>query len=237
MKLRSFALACVFAFAAVPAVAADIPARMATKAPVMMPAFSWTGLYIGGNIGYGFGRTTGTGNVPPGNYDIDGFVGGGQIGANYQVGNWVFGIEADYQGADIKGSGPTLAAGIASNTELESFGTVRGRIGYAWDRWMLYGTGGYAFEGRTTASFSPAVVGSDRRSLDGWAAGVGVEYAFAPNWSAKLEYLHIDLQDKPFFVNTLAGCAAAPNTCRVGAEVDTVRVGVNYRFFGGGGRW
>ena len=235
MKLRSLTLACLVAFVAAPAVAADIPARMVTKAPVMVPAFSWTGLYIGGNIGYGFGRTTGTVNVPPGNFDIDGIFGGGQIGANYQVGNWVFGVEADYQAADISGTSATLA-GVAINTEVESFGTVRGRIGYAWDRWMLYGTGGYAFEGRTTASLTPALVGSSRRSLDGWAAGVGVEYAFAPNWSAKLEYLHVDLDQKTFFPG-VGGCAATPALCQAGIELDTVRVGVNYRFWGGSARW
>ena len=104
MKLRSFALACVFALGAVPAVAADLPARMVTKAPAMAPAFSWTGLYSAATSATASADTTGTGNAP-GNYDIDGVVGGGQIGANYQFGNWVFGVEADYQWADINGSG------------------------------------------------------------------------------------------------------------------------------------
>jgi outer membrane immunogenic protein len=233
MRVRSFAFVCLLALGAVPAVAADLPARMVTKAPPLAPAFSWTGFYIGGNVGYGFGDTTGTGN--PVNYDMDGVFGGGQIGANYQMGAWVFGIEADYQWADIKGSGP-LAPGFVSNTEVERFGTVRGRIGYAWERWMVYGTGGYAFSGRTTASFTPAFVPAESQTLSGWAAGVGVEYAFAPNWSAKLEYLHVDLGDRTFFQSTLPGCTAAPAGCTTGAQLDAVRAGVNYRFWGGGAR-
>lgn len=226
MKLRSFALACVVALAAVPAVAADLPARMVTKAPVMAPAFSWTGFYIGGNVGYAWGRTTGTLAVPPGNFDIDGIFGGGQIGANYQVGSWVFGVEADYQAADINGSN------AAGRIEIDRFGTIRGRVGYAWDRWMVYGTGGYAFDAQTKASTIPAAATSSR-SLDGWAAGVGVEYAFMPNWSAKVEYLHLDLDEKTFF-DGLGACAGAPSICQSGATVDTVRVGLNYRFWGGG---
>ena len=212
--------------------AADLPARPVYKAPIAAPAFSWTGIYIGGNVGYGWGRTRGTAAVSapgalPGQFDLDGIVGGGQIGTNYQVGNWVLGVEVDYQGASVDGSN---TAGVFNDTaKVERFGTVRGRLGYAWDRWMVYGTGGYAFAARTNYAFvTPAALsGSASRDLDGWAAGGGVEYAFAPNWSAKVEYLHLNLDTKTF---TGLPCGAAG--CTVGADVDTVRVGVNYRFSG-----
>lgn len=139
--------------------AADLPARNVYKAPIAAPAFSWTGIYIGGNVGYGWGRTRGTaattptiGGLPgPGQFDLDGIVGGGQIGANYQIANWVLGIEADYQGSSVDGSG-TLGA-VTDSAKVERFGTVRGRLGYAWDRWMVYGTGGYAFSARTNYTF------------------------------------------------------------------------------------
>ena len=227
MKLRSLALACVFALGATSAMAADLPARMVTKAPAYVPAFSWTGFYLGGNVGYGFGRTKGTLAGVGGNFDVDGIVGGGQIGANYQVGQWVFGVEADYQGADVTGNNALL------RSHLDSYGTVRGRLGYAWDRWMVYGTGGYAFDGNLKET-ALATGTSISRSLDGWAAGAGVEYAFMPNWSAKLEYLHVDLDDRNY---AFAGCGVG--TCRGGDRVDTVRVGVNYRFWGGAApaRW
>jgi outer membrane immunogenic protein len=217
--------------------AADLPARPVYKAaPMAAPAFSWTGIYVGGNVGYGWGRTRGTAatSAPgglPGQSDLDGIVGGGQIGANYQVGAWVFGIEADYQGASVDGS--KTAGAFTDTAEVERYGTLRGRIGYAWDRWLAYGTGGYAFGARTNYNFvTPAAFsGAGSRDLDGWAAGGGLEYAFAPNWSAKVEYMHVNLDTKAF---TSLPCVAA--SCRVGADIDTVRLGVNYRFSGLGWR-
>jgi outer membrane immunogenic protein len=213
--------------------AADLPARPVYKAPIAAPAFSWTGIYIGGNVGYGWGRTRGTAATSlgglPGQFDLDGIVGGGQIGANYQIANWVLGVEVDYQGSSVDGSN-TVGA-ITDSAKIDRFGTVRGRLGYAWDRWMVYGTGGYAFSARTNYNFVTPALGSGSRDLDGWAAGGGIEYAFAPNWSAKVEYLHLNLDTKAF-----TGLACAPAACTVGADVDTVRVGVNYRFSGLGWR-
>ena len=213
--------------------AADLPARNVYKAPIAAPAFSWTGIYIGGNVGYGFGRTRGTAPVSgaggtPGQFDLDGFVGGGQIGANYQIANWVLGVEVDYQGADVDGTG--TGGGLTDSAKVERFGTVRGRLGYAWDRWMVYGTGGYAFGARTNYNFITPPIASGSRDLDGWAAGGGVEYAFAPNWSAKVEYLHLDLDRRAY---PSLGCVPA---CTVGAQLDTVRLGINYRFSGLGWR-
>jgi outer membrane immunogenic protein len=211
------------------AFAADMPVK--ARPMTAAPAFSWTGIYVGANAGYAWGNTTGTlfAGVP-GNFDINGGLAGGQIGGNYQfANNIVIGLEADYQWADIDGSAATGA--VVASAEVERFGTVRGRLGYAWDRWLGYVTGGYAFGARTNVAFAaPAIVGSSA-TLDGWAAGVGVEYAFAPNWSAKLEYLHVELDEKTFF----AGVCAVPSLCQAGADIDSVRVGLNYRF--GGANW
>lgn len=208
--------------------AADLPVK-ARPAMTPVPAFSWTGIYVGLNAGYGWGDTSGTLFAgAPGNPNIGGPLAGGQIGGNYQfANNIVIGIEADYQWADIDGSSTTLA-GVVRTAEVERFGTVRGRLGFAWDRWLAYVTGGYAFGAKTNLTIGPAALVTSSSTLDGWTAGVGVEYAFAPNWSAKLEYLHIDLNDKTFF--TGLGACAVTSLCQAGANIDLVRVGLNYRF-------
>src|SRR3954466_13853219 len=118
------------------AAAADLPVK--ARPYVSAPAFSWTGIYIGANAGYAWGRTTGTAAVTPpavGQFDINGWQAGGQIGGNYQIQNWVLGIEADYQWADIDGS---ARVGVTTDTaSIRSYGTLRGRLGYAWDRFMV----------------------------------------------------------------------------------------------------
>jgi outer membrane immunogenic protein len=231
--MRKFSISLLSAIALiVPAAAsaADMPVK--ARPMTAAPAFSWTGIYVGANAGYAWGDTTGTFFTgAPGNYNINGPLAGGQIGGNYQfANNIVIGLEADYQWADIDGSA-VVVAGVTTSTEIERFGTVRGRLGYAWDRWLGYVTGGYAFGARTNVAVAGAGVIASSNNLNGWAAGVGVEYAFAPNWSAKLEYLHVELDEKTFF----AGVCAVPSLCQVGADVDLVRVGLNYRF--GGATW
>ena len=122
--------------------------------------------------------------------DVSGIIFGGQIGYNWQINQIVFGIETDlhYSGQDDI---VTTAGGTVSN-ELDWFGTFRGRIGLAvWDRWLPYFTGGLAYGGRT---IKIAGVSADNTAL-GWAIGVGVDYAITPQWSARLEYLHISLED------------------------------------------
>jgi outer membrane immunogenic protein len=212
--------------------AADLPVKARPAAMTPVPQFSWTGIYVGLNAGYGWGDTSGTlFSTAPGNVNLGGALAGGQIGANYQFNNIVLGIEADYQWADIDGSSTTLA-GVIRTAEVERFGTVRGRLGFAWDRWLAYVTGGYAFGAKTNVSIVPGTLLASSATLDGWTAGVGVEYAFAPNWSAKLEYLHIDLNDKTFFSGL--GACAVTSLCQTGANIDLVRVGLNYRF---GANW
>jgi outer membrane immunogenic protein len=217
-------------FAAGAATAADMPVKAPPRPAMVAPAFSWTGFYIGVNAGYGWGEPDGTfaGLVPNG-FDMSGWLAGGQVGFNYQFpgSGFVIGIEADYQWAGIEGDATVFPAFTVASAELDRFGTVRGRVGFAWDRFMIYGTGGWAFGAHTevTLGFPFFVTGS--ATLSGWTAGGGIEWAFAPNWSAKLEYLHLELDNKNFF-----GPLICVGGCGAGLDVDLVRLGVNWRFGG-----
>jgi outer membrane immunogenic protein len=189
---------------------------------------SWTGFYVGLNGGYGWNAKHSDDLVDP-----TGGFGGGQIGYNWQ-GMWhpnlVLGIEADFQGAGISDSvtGSSLLGPATLKSELEWFGTVRGRLGYAFGSALLYGTGGFAY-GSVKNSLS-TVIGniSQSETQTGWVAGGGVEYKIAPAWSAKAEYqfLSLDASD-PNGAGPL-GVGSGDRT-----EVHTFRVGVNY-FFGRG---
>jgi outer membrane immunogenic protein len=196
------------ASASVPATAADIaPRRMApVAAPAYLP-FNWGGWYAGLNLGGGIGG------------DVDGIVFGGQIGYNWQVNQIVFGIETDlqYSGQDDS----FTLAGRAATQDLDWFGTFRGRIGIAiWDRWLPYFTGGLAYGGR---SVTVGGVSADKTAL-GWAIGVGVDYAITQQWSARLEYLHISLED----YNATFPAIGSVNVGRL--DNDIIRGAVNYRF-------
>lgn len=194
--------------------AADMPARNYTKAPPMAPMFNWTGLYLGLNGGYGW--------VDAGGSSVGGFVGGGQIGYNWQgIGSpLVLGLEADIQGADIDQS-ETIGA-VTGTTRVKAFGTVRGRIGYAFDRAMIYATGGWAYTRTSLDLTGPGGSISSSDWSSGWALGGGLEYAFMGPWSAKLEYLHVDSGDVTL---TLAGVPITGNY-----DLNVVRAGLNYRF-------
>ena len=161
------------------------------------------------------------------------------------MGHWVFGLEADAEGANISDSqATTLPYIVAPNTitlgvseKLDWFGTVRGRIGYAWDRFMVYGTGGFAF-GQTRSSlimtdtFGFTAAGTNTTTRGGYVVGAGGEYAFTPNWSAKVEYQYIDLgKGTVGATEFLAGAPSAfavSNTTRY--DYHTVRVGLNYKW-------
>jgi outer membrane immunogenic protein len=205
------------AFAATGAQAADLPVRAPVyKAAPPIEMYNWTGFYIGANIGGGFGRTT----INPGalSSNLDGVVGGGQIGYNWQMpgSQWILGVEVDGQGtsqnASVAGLGGTL------NESLPWFVTARGRVGYAISPMiMLYGTGGLAVvDHKFTA---PGFSQDDTRT--GWTAGAGIEGMLTRNWSWKVEYLHVD-------VGTFTPANAAPVTVRLTDEI--VRVGANYHF-------
>jgi outer membrane immunogenic protein len=190
--------------------AADMPVNRPVYKAVPAPVFNWTGFYVGAHIGYGWGDAL-----------IDGFAaepagifGGAQIGYNWQAhgSRWVFGIEADISASDINDTivGPTT-------TTLDYFGTVRARLGYAQDRALFYITGGFAYGSNSVT----ALLGTDDQFHTGWTVGAGLEWAFAQRWSAKVEYLYVDLGSELY--NIGAGGI-------VSLDFHTVKFGVNYRW-------
>lgn len=195
--------------------AADLP-RAPARAPVVVPAiYNWTGFYAGLNAGYGWADSSVV--------DADGFVGGGQMGYNWQAPGspFVFGIEGDIQYADLNASA-VVAPGITASGGADAFATIRGRIGYAWQQLMIYATGGVAFTDTELTLTGPGGSISDDDWSTGWTAGAGLEYAFWNRWSMKLEYLYVDTGDVTL---TLAG---VPVTGDYNFHI--VRAGINYRF-------
>jgi outer membrane immunogenic protein len=205
-------------------------------------AQSWTGTYGGVSGGYGWGHSDQTDPglinlpVPPintddGHYSVNGGLLGGTLGYNLQKGPWVFGLEGDLSWADIAGQsavcGPTTATPHPCGTKLDALGTFRGRVGYAAGangNWLLYATGGVAIGDVHAWDSSTPASGNDWRA--GWTVGAGVETSFAPNWTAKLEYLHVDLGNGQIF-NVVPGVPES-----VSFRADIIRAGVNYRFGG-----
>jgi len=186
---------------AAPAMAADLPSRKEAPSYIApAPAFSWTGFYVGAEFGGQWGKDTGslvnnfTANNPAstGGYSTSGVVGGGLAGYNYQINQFVLGVEGDIEGSSNQGrfSGPIGFASV--NTQYGFGGGVRGRLGFAMDRTLFYFTGGWAAEDishtYSLGNFSQKI--STGRS--GYTLGGGVEYAFSPNWSARLEYRWTD---------------------------------------------
>jgi outer membrane immunogenic protein len=213
------ASAALVAFAGA-ASAADMPARMATKAVPYVQMYNWTGFYIGANLGYGWARDTAGGSST----NLNGVIGGGQIGYNWQMNNLVLGIETDFQGSGQRASGTGLVLGVpfSVSERVRYFGTVRGRLGYAWDRTLLYVTGGYAYTNIGGDLSVGAFSTSSNTTKSGYTVGAGLEYAFAGPWSVKAEYLYVDSGTTTL---TLAGA-----TADVRIKNNIGRVGINYRF-------
>jgi outer membrane immunogenic protein len=262
--------------------AADMAPRMYTKAPIPVAIYDWTGFYIGGNVGYGWGRAgtdgtqTGTQSVSEfaaisgalrpgfpvvtplasaplsGRSNLNGVIGGGQAGYNWQRGTWLFGLETDIQGSGQRGSSdvctlagcPPGSTVFTANYKLDWFGTARGRIGFLpTDRVLLYATGGLAYGGvSASAPLIPLSWGSTRA---GWTVGAGAEAAIDNNWSVKLEYLYMDLGNvgggstTSTTVVTQLGTPVRFNTVTTTALTSAfstrftdniLRVGSNYRF-------
>jgi len=214
------------------AMAADIsrPVYKAPPAGVLPAAYDWTGFYIGGHVGYGWSKNSYADPFVPfsvSNSDANGFLGGGQVGANYQVGQFVFGVEGDMSGSGIKGGANVL--GATFNTNVDWTATLTGRAGIAFDRWLVYAKGGAAWaHDRYSTNFYtfPATVELTDTRI-GWTAGAGVEYAFAPQWSAKLEYNYMDFGTK--------NVSFAPGrSTDIDQQIHALKLGVNYKFGGGG---
>jgi outer membrane immunogenic protein len=197
--------AAVAAGAAGTALAADLPAQPYYTAPAPLSASSWAGPYLGATIGYEWGTVSNNPTRPAG------VAGGIEGGYNWQFGQFVAGIEADINASAAE---DTFAPWQFSNPW---FGTLRGRAGVAFGNTLVFGTAGLAIGGLTVDS--PGNLSQSRTSA-GWTAGAGVEVGFAPRWSAKAEWLYLDLSDRSFSVTgTTNGLAA-----------NLLRLGVNYHF-------
>lgn len=222
--LRASVLASALAVTA--ASAADLPRRgYAPDYSAPMPVFSWSGPYLGLNLGVQFGSFTQASNLIYGTSSA-GIIGGIQGGYNFQVApNLILGVEGDISGSSLRGNSTLPFFGLSGQAEMNLLVTARGRIGYTIDRAMFFATGGLA-----AASVNARV--ADWRSLAswnnsqwraGWTIGGGLEYAVTNNISAKVEYLYTSIRDDDQY-------AFARDYSRVGLEFSTLRAGVNYHF-------
>jgi|EndMetStandDraft_5_1072996.scaffolds.fasta_scaffold166754_2 outer membrane immunogenic protein len=219
------------ALATAPAFAADLPARGPVKAPAMLPpVFSWTGCYVGVHVGGAF--------VADSDADTAGVIGGAQLGCNYQFApNFVLGIEGDFSGSSLKDDASVAAAGVGTATaslKTDWFASVTGRLGYSVDQLLFYGKGGVAFA-HTKFDLNGVALGvpfsaSADETFTGWTVGAGIEWAFAPNWSTKIEYDYYDFRDQDFTVTGVAAGLAGAATGTVDAKFHLIKAGVNYRF-------
>jgi outer membrane immunogenic protein len=210
---------------------------------VVESPFNWSGVYIGANVGYGWGDTDydSGGNMQPGDvpFEIfehfqdeegDGVLGGLQVGFNWQAGNLVYGLEADAAIANADSSQIffTSNGDLYVDEEMQFFGTVRGRLGYAFDRFLPYVTGGLAVANYELSTPIGDSGYSDDKTLLGWTVGVGGEVAVTDRVSLKLEYLYADFQDETYDVIQNVGSYTMP--VEISPSVQVVRFGVNYRF-------
>jgi outer membrane immunogenic protein len=217
MKRLFLACASLLALAG-SAAAADLPPPAAApnyyKAPPYVPAYTWNGFYIGVNGGGAWGTSQWD---SLGSFNTSGGLVGGTVGYNYQVGHAVFGVEGDIDWADIQGST------VGGETKDSWLSTVRGRLGYAADRFMPYITAGGAF-GDIQAS-APGLANSSATNA-GWTVGGGLEFSVVPNVTLKAEYLYVDLGK----FNCAGSCLAGAGTDNVSFTTNIVRAGLNYHF-------
>jgi len=222
--------------------------------PVTVVLFTWTGFYFGGHVGGAWGSKNETGNPysffnglltdtitpSPASVNVSGWLGGGQIGANYQIGSLVFGAEADASGANLNGSSACASTSFLNGAlppanckvKVEGVGTIAARLGVAFDRFLVYGKGGAAWASdkysltSVTPTLLPTFNGSETRW--GWMVGAGLEYAFYDNWSAKIEYNYMGFATSnlqftdptgSFFLNT-----------SIQQQLHVVKAGINYRW-------
>jgi len=246
--------------------AADLPARTYTKAPVYVePGFNWSGFYLGGNIGYSWGSSSNSETISRLNTgvalatgtarnDVNGVIGGGQVGYNWQMSAWLLGLEADIQGSGERGSSAftcVACADVGTNItsvltqKLDWFGTARGRAGVLVSPTvLLYATGGLAYgEFATGGSITgngpgganvTTVFPGTSSTRAGWTAGAGIEGRISGNWTAKLEYLYMDLgtvSAGPIATTILVPVRTAGAASYSSHFTDNIlRVGVNYIF-------
>jgi len=219
---------------AAPAFAADIPPRSypsypsAAVATAPQAIYNWTGFYLGGHLGGAFA----------GNNSLEGssarFMGGVQGGFDYQFAtNWVIGAEAQYSWLNNNNNGVLFPGSTLVTTNNNQLGSVTGRLGYTWGPALVYGKGGYAWRDNPNIGVSvggaPVAFSTDATHKDGYTVGAGLEYMFAPNWSAKAEYQYYD-----FGSTTITGGPAPVVGARFRDDEHSAKLGINYRFGWGG---
>jgi outer membrane immunogenic protein len=234
MKKIAFAAAAAVAFASGSALAADLPVRTPYYKAPQRGFYGWTGCYIGVQGGWGSLRSNNSfssSGLPPftdeENTNGDGGIFGGHLGCRYQYNQWVLGIEGDGEWTGIKGDDGG-ARGDVNELSARWLASVRGRLGVTYGASLFYATGGVAFMGARSSVLDPGEQESIRRTITGWTIGAGWEYAFAPNFSGRLEYRFTDFGTEGF-VFPSNGYLERHNDIRIHA----VRVGLTYRFTGG----
>jgi outer membrane immunogenic protein len=251
MKRILLATVGVAALGMAPAFAADLAPRTYTKAPAMAAVYDWTGFYIGINAGgasshncWDLNNIGGLGPIPStseGCHDATGAVVGGQIGYRWQSASWVFGVEAQGDWADLKGSNtstPAALAPVVNHTKIDAIGLFTGQVGYTWNNVLGYVKGGAAVT-HDKYSGSLAPFGQfDQASETRWggAVGAGLEVGFAPGWSVGVEYDHLFMgrRDITFPGGTVVapGAIANSRTDSIKQDVDMATVRLDYRFGG-----
>jgi outer membrane immunogenic protein len=232
--------------AAAPAVAADLPARAYTKAPAYVAAvYDWSGFYIGANGGWGTSHKCWTNTalagvalvptVSEGCHDAFGGTAGGQIGYRWQSGAWVFGLEAQGNWADFKGSNVSLPSlGLLTNSsKIDALGLFTGQVGYAWNSALLYVKGGAAVTSdKYTGSILGVAIDSAKETRWGATVGTGIEYGFTPNWSAALEYDHLFMGTRTDNFRVVGAPSVVTRTDSIRQDVDMITARINYRWGG-----
>jgi outer membrane immunogenic protein len=258
--LKSAFVASVACAVAAPAMAADLPARPVYKAPepVAAAVYSWTGFYVGGNLGGKWGRfdqriSTGTGAVLGFVGDSDAsFLGGGQVGYMWQAGALVFGVEGDIDATRLRNTFTAVApvpapfaAGDTLAVKNDWQASARGRLGFAWDRVLIYGTGGGAWGNLKAAGTFPAVglipgtIVTRDRTVFGWTVGGGLDYGIAPGWSLGAEYRFTRFENNNNgtafgLLTTTAAGGTTPLTLASRLDTHEVTARLNYHFNMGG---
>jgi outer membrane immunogenic protein len=231
------------------AMAADLsrpaPEPVYTKAPMMAPVFTWTGFYLGGNLGGAWANSTVTDTFFPAlNYGAGNnngvFIAGGQVGGNYQIGNFVLGVEGTFDWAAKNNSTTTgtVVPGIGTIQVTSNdtwISTLAARLGVAYDRVLFYGKGGGAWVGNngftvTNGTTGASLTGSSSNNTTGWLAGAGIEWAFANNWTVKFEYDYIGLSSRTFTVPAGSPFLAGDTFTTGSNNIQMATAGVNFLF-------
>ncbi|MGH6925800.1 MAG: outer membrane protein [Propylenella sp.] len=229
---RLLASSAAIALLSTVAFAADLPVPMEPMEEVVVaPGYSWTGVYVGGHGGWGWGDVDADfANGTSFDDEPDGWFAGGQVGVNMQWNWFVAGVEGDASWSDIDGSTACPNAAFSCTTDVEWLASLRARVGAAFDRFLIYGTGGAGFAGveydailnATGVSFG----GGDDVTHVGWTAGGGIEIALTDHFTIKGEYLYYDLGDEPLTATSFGNPGTADLT------IHTAKIGANFKFGG-----